>query len=358
MTRLAQSPRDAAVPALLAGISSTGRQNGGIGRTIHNHSEVGVVWLLAATAVAVGATSDYAAHAAALLMVFVLMSQGWNIISGYGGPLALGQAAYFGIADFFTILMFQKYGISQYWGAAIGISVALLLALVVGGFTLRRPTFLFAIASILVPLIVQAFIEFLGYYEVERPYLVNANPGMFWFPGSFIYLSIAAILVAIAGLGTSFMAKGRFGRFLIANRENSRAAESSGVPTYRYKLYAYLIAAGLAAVAGVLYGQLTYVFDPTDAFDPSQSVEALLLTLVGGAGTVAGPMLGGALVVPIQYVLRTYVQQAPGLDIVVYSAVLVVIAMWFPRGAVPSFAMAIRAVRRGAADGKFRIRGR
>lgn len=316
---------------------------------VAEHLEAIAVALAAAGTVVYGLTGDFPATTGAFLVLWALMAQGWNLISGYGGPLALGQAAYFGLADFLTLLLLQKYGLSQYVGALIGIVVALVVASIVGAITLKKPAFFFAITSLLVPLILQAVVIYLGYYQVQRAFMPEPSIAMFWFPGPFPYLVVGAVLVVICGFATSFMKRRRMGRFLVANRENMRAAESAGVPTFRYKMAAYLIAAAIAAVAGVLYAQVTYIFDPLDAFDPAVSVQPLLLTLVGGIGTVFGPVLGALIVVPAQQFLRIYVHQAPGLDLLTYAILLLVVSLWMPRGAYPSIRnLIVRLTRRGA----------
>jgi ABC-type branched-subunit amino acid transport system ATPase component/ABC-type branched-subunit amino acid transport system permease subunit len=326
---------------------------GGVVGFLARHAEALVIALVVVGTILYGTTGDFAASTGAYLMLWVLMAQGWNLISGFGGPLALGQAAYFGLADFLTLLLLQNYGLSQYVGALVGVTVALIVAFIVGGIALQKPGFFFAITSLLVPLILQSIIIYLGYYQIQRKFLPEPSLAMFWFPDPFPYLVTGGLLVLIVGFGTSTMRLRRMGRFLVANRENGRAAESTGVPTFRYKMAAYLLAAAIAAVAGVLYAQVTYVFDPLDAFDPQVSVQPLLLTLVGGIGTVLGPVLGGVIVVPAQQIVRTYLQQAPGLDWVAYALLLLAVSLWMPRGVYPMVRDLVAGVasrRRGGPD--------
>jgi branched-chain amino acid transport system permease protein len=240
------------------------------------------------------------------------------------------------------VLQLGTMGVNQYVGIVVGIVGSLILALIVGLATLRLPSFFFAIASLMVPLIAQAVLLYFGFFDVERPFSANDSVGNFYFTDPSSYVLAGGVLVIIAAALTWLIAGRKMGRYFVAIRENTRAAEASGVPTYRYKLYAFLIASVFASVAGAMYGQLTFVFDPNDAFDPSVSVQALVVALVGGAGTVLGPVLGGLIIIPLAQLARTYLYQTPGLDQISYAVLLLIVALWFPRGAYPTIATAIR----------------
>ncbi|GAA1857333.1 hypothetical protein GCM10009836_41980 [Pseudonocardia ailaonensis] len=310
----------------------------GVGRS---RRELLAVVALVVVVVVVALISPDMSTTAAFTMTFVLLGQSWNLISGLAGPLALGQAAFFGITDF-TILVLRTHGVNQYLGIVVGIVASVLLALIVGLATLRLPGFFFAIASLMVPLIIQAVILYFGFFQVERPFSPEDTPGDFNFNDPFVYLCIAAVFVLVAAVVTMVVKGRRMGRYFQAIRENPRAAEASGVPTFRYKVYAFLIAAVFASLAGTFYSQLTFVFDPLDAFDPTVSVQALVVTLVGGAGTVLGPVLGGVIIIPLTQLARTYLFQLPGLDQIAYAVLLLAVALWFPRGAYPTVARALR----------------
>lgn len=315
--------------------------------------ELLAVVVLVAVVVAVAIASPDLSTVAAFTMTFVLLGQSWNLISGLAGPLALGQAAFFGITDF-TILVLRTHGVNQYVGILVGIAASLVLALVVGLATLRLPGFFFAIASLMVPLIIQAVLLYFGFFQVERPFSPRDVPGDFNFNDPFIYLVVAGLVVIVAAVVTTVISGRRMGRYFAAIRENPRAAEASGVPTFRYKVYAFLIASVFASLSGAFYSQLTFVFDPLDAFDPTVSVQALVVTLVGGAGTIAGPVIGGVIIIPLTQLARTYLFQLPGLDQIAYAVLLLAVALWFPRGAYPTVARALRNRRAQTSKGKGR----
>ncbi len=312
-----------------------------------NRRELLALFVLVVAVIAIAKGSSVFATTAAFTMTFILLGQSWNLISGLAGPLALGQAAFFGITDFF-VLWLGTHGINQYIGVLVGVAASLILALIVGLATLRLPGFFFAIASLMVPLIVQAVILYFGFFQVQRPFHLEDNAADFYFTDPWTYVLIGGVLVIGVGALTTTIAGRKIGRYFVAIRENPRAAEAAGVPTFRYKVYAFLIASVVASLAGALYGQLTFVFDPLDAFDPSVSVQALVVSLVGGAGTIVGPVLGGIIIVPAAQFARTYLYQAPGLDQIGYAVLLLIIALWFPRGAYPTIARYLqdRRVRR------------
>ena len=304
----------------------------------HANVEAAVVVVIAIVAIGVAQSTALAATICAFTLVWMLMGQSWNIISGMAGPLALGQAAFFGTSDFLSIWLHTNAHMNTWVAILLGLLASAAMAAVIGAAALRLPFFYFAIASLLVPLILQSLAEYGGFYELLRPTYESNNPGQFWWNGPFAYVVVGAIAVSLVAVFTARLGNARMGRFFMAIRENQRAAEASGVPTSRYKVYAFVIAAVIAGFAGVLYGQLTFVFDPTSVFDPTVSIEALVIALVGGAGTVLGPAIGALIVVPATELTLTYLSQAPGLNEIAYALLLFVVAMWFPRGAYPTVA--------------------
>lgn len=314
-----------------------------------NRWELLAVLVLVVVMVIIGHNSITMVTTASFTMAFVLLGQSWNLVSGLAGPLALGQAAFFGISDFLTLWLNSAHHVNQYLGILAGIGASVVIAGIVGLATLRLPGFFFAIASLMVPLIIQAVILYFGFFQVERPFVTVSKPGQFLFTDSYPYVIIGGVLVFLVAVLTAVIAQRKIGRYFVAIRENSRAAEASGVPVFQYRLYAFLIASVIAAIAGALYGQLTFVFDPIDAFDPSVSIEALVVALVGGAGTVVGPVLGGMIVVPAAQLARTYLYQEAGLDQIGYAILLLIVALWFPSGAYPTIAAAVRRRRAASA---------
>ena len=281
--------------------------------------------------------SESAAHLMALTAVWALMAAGWNIISGYAGPLSLGQGAFFGLTSFTSTVLFAEFNLSPYFGILAGVILSVVLAAIIGLTTLRLSGLYFGLATLTIPLIMGTLTRYFGYFEVARPY-VGESVAYFQFNSSLPYYGVAAVLVAFALVFTAHLENTRMGRYFVAIRENERAAEASGVPTFRYKFYAFLIGAAFSALAGGIYSQLAFVFSPGDVYNPLISVQALLIVLIGGSGTVLGPVIGAMIVIPGSEFTSTYFSQVPGLNNLAYACILMLVAFLSRRGLYPHIA--------------------
>jgi branched-chain amino acid transport system permease protein len=158
------------------------------------------------------------------------------------------------------------------------------------------------------------------------------------------YYLMLALLLAALGLNR-LVERARLGHVLAAIRENEEAAEASGVDTFRAKLQAMALSASLTALGGTFYAQYFSFIDPTLAFGPAVSVEILLRPIVGGPGTLLGPVLGSLVLTPLSELTRSLIRGRPGVDVMVYGAVLVVVVTFLPGGLVGAW----RRIRRSAA---------
>ncbi|WP_448624401.1 branched-chain amino acid ABC transporter permease [Geodermatophilus sp. URMC 64] len=289
--------------------------------------------------------SEQSASIMALTAVWALMACGWNIVSGYAGPLSLGQGAFFGLTAFSVSILFAEFNWSPYYGILAGVAASLVLAAVIGLTTLRLSGLYFGLATLTIPLILSTLTRYFGYHEIPRPF-IGVSLGYFQFNSSVPYYIAAAILVAFALFFTAKLTTTRMGRYFVSIRENERAAEASGVPTFRYKFYAFMIGAVFSALAGGIYSQLAFVFDPNDVYSPLVSVQALLICLIGGPGTVLGPVIGAIIVIPGGELADTYFSQLPGLNNLAYAALLLIVAFLSRRGLYPFLADLFSALLR------------
>jgi branched-chain amino acid transport system permease protein len=297
-------------------------------------------WLVIAAVVLVGLVLSFAIteryHHRVLTLVFLWATMGlaWNIISGYGGQISFGHQAFFGIGAYVTVLLAAKVGLTPWLGMLVGAAVAVLAAVLIGTPTFRLAGIYFGLATLAYPLIFRIVMDYLGYQEVSIP-MVRDRPALFMQfaePRTFDLLALgilAATLVLSQLIETS-----RLGYSLRAIKENEQAAEAMGVDSFRCKMAAYMLSAAPAAIAGAVYAHaILFVVTPDAVFGVLVIVQTLTVCLVGGAGTLWGPLIGAAIMIPVSEILDTTLgDKLPGIQGVVYGAALMVIILFAPEG--------------------------
>ena len=198
---------------------SRGRQMVG-GTMRHAKVEAGVVALIAVGCILFARAGSLQLTIAAFTLVWLLMGQSWNIISGMAGPLALGQAAFFGTSDFLSIWLHTNAGLNTWLAILLALLASAAMAAVLGALALRLPFFYFAIASLMVPLILESLAEYGGFYQLLRPSYPSATFAQFWWPTAYAYVIIGAIAVTLVAVFTARLGGVRTGRFFLAIRES------------------------------------------------------------------------------------------------------------------------------------------
>jgi branched-chain amino acid transport system permease protein len=283
------------------------------------------------------------------VLIFALLSIGWNIMSGFGGMFSFGHAAYFGLGAYTTAWLLVERDVSPWVGMAAGMVVAAAFAALVGFLALRyrlRGAY-FALATF-------AFAEMLRLYSTNSD-LVNRAEGYhvpllpensWWYlqfePGSPNYFWIALALTVAALVVSILFLRSKAGQFTLAARDDEEAAASIGIPVMRYKLTAMALAGAVSSVAGAFYVQYYLFIDPDLAFGSSQSIQAILPAVIGGVATIWGPVIGAAVLGPLSDVTATILRNPPpfleflqgrgGLDVVVYGVLLILIVLLLPKG--------------------------
>ena len=275
-------------------------------------------------------------HHRVLTLVFLWAAMGlaWNIISGYAGQISFGHQVFFGIGAYVTVLLVVKAGLTPWIGMGLAVAVAVLAAVLIGLPTFRLGGIYFGLATLAYPLIFRIVMDWLGYQEVAIP-MMRERPG--WFmqftePRSFDLLALgvlAATLVLSRLIETS-----RLGYRLRAVKENEQAAEAMGVDAFRAKMAAYVLSAVPAAVVGAVYiHAILFIVTPDAVFGLLVISQTLVVALVGGIGTLWGPLIGAAVMVPVSEVLDSTVgDRLPGIQGVVYGAALMLIMIYAPEG--------------------------
>ncbi len=237
-----------------------------------------------------------ALHTWTLIVMYVVIAQGWNLIGGFTGYAAFGNVAFFGIGAY-SVGIFLEQGRPFWMGALAGLIAAGLFALLLGLPVLRLRGHYFAIATLGVA---EALGEFAAAKNIGGPGgEVSLNP-----PGGglgvytiFFYAFLALGVLTL--FGTAWMSRTRLGYALVAIRENEAAAESLGIATFWYKIAAFVLSAVPTALAGALWAYWSLGFEPTGeggAFDVGFSVAMVLMTFLGGAGTIVGPVIGAIII--------------------------------------------------------------
>ncbi|AMY17977.1 MULTISPECIES: branched-chain amino acid ABC transporter permease [Nocardiaceae] len=282
-------------------------------------------------------------------LIFAIMAVGWNIMSGFGGMFSFGHAAFFGIGAYTGAYLLVDHGISPWLSmivaavvsAAVGTTIAYLcLRYRLAGSYFALATFAFAQMFLLLVQNLEVFNKTEGF---NVPILPRDSWWMLQFEkGSANYLWIPLVILALAVLGTIFYVRSRAGQYVQAIRDDATAAASLGIDTMKYRLIAVAASCALTAVAGVYYVQYYFFVGPEQAFGSAVSVEAIVPAVIGGIGTIWGPVLGAAVIGPLSEVINEILRRPPafleflqgsiGLDVAVYSVILILIVIFLPKG--------------------------
>lgn len=281
--------------------------------------------------------SNYVLSVATLTLVFMTASLGWNIISGFGGQISFGHSIFFGIGAYATAILQARYDGNAYVGLLIGLLAASVVAALLGWVTLRLRGIYFALSTFALTLV---FAILTGHYAgftggevgLTLP-LLGDDPLSFSFENRLYYFYVALVVAAAAFIVTWLVLRSRLGLQLRAIQADQEAAQACGVMAFRIKLIALVLSALLAAFAGFLYVQYVGFIDPESAFGAAVATQIAVIAFVGGAGKLWGPVLGAALLVPMQQLLNSQLSAYPaGFNLVVYGLVILVVLSIEPRG--------------------------
>jgi branched-chain amino acid transport system permease protein len=281
--------------------------------------------------------SSFAIDILIRILLFAFIGTSWNLLGGYAKQLSLGHAAFFGLGAYTSTLLQIDFGISPWIGMVAGGVVGMVASLPIGWlcFRLRGPYFTIATiatAQVLM-LIFLKFRDFAwGAEGTTIPNLGNA-PLMMQFDGKAPYYYVVFCLLAVALAITAWIERSRIGYYLVAIGEDEDAAEAVGINVPRVKRDIYMISSFLTALAGTFYTQYIYFIDPQTAFNFNISIEAALVSIVGGIGTLWGPTIGTVLLETTSALLQSWLGNSiGGVQLTVYSLILMAVILWRPTG--------------------------
>lgn len=300
----------------------------------------GLILILLATLAPIFIKSEYYLNILILTILYAYVGLAWNIVGGYAGLLMFGFIPFFGLGAYTTVIMLNHYLVSPWVGIFIGIVPAVLLGLLIAFLTLRYGLkedyfLLFTMAVMVVLALVFSKLKITGgaigisisfvQSSFERMVFIEKVP--------YLYIALALLLL---GLVVNFLiARSRLGRYLVAIRENEDGAKALGVDISRYKTIALLISAALNALAGGFYMVYTTFIEPPLVFGGPFNFELLIAPIIGGRGTILGPILGAILNKPVVELVRGYFSVSrAGTTLIIYGVFLMVFIIFLPRGLI------------------------
>ena len=305
---------------------------------------VAAVVFVAAIALAPMVVRDvYLQNVLILTLLYAAMSQSWNILGGYCGQISLGHALYFGVGAYATSVLFVTFGVSPWLGMLAGGALAALLALGLGWPTFRLKGHYFSIATIVIAEI--------GLTLVHNSDALGAATGVQWPIGrdswttlqfarnKAPYVWCALGLFAVTWLATFTVEGSRWGLVWRAVKDDPEGARSLGVEVFRSKMGAAALSAFLTAIGGAFYAAFVAYIDPESVMAFRLSLLFALPAVLGGVGTLWGPALGAAVLIPLTEFTRSYLGgSGTGVDLMIYGALIVTVALARPDGLVGLFA--------------------
>lgn len=291
----------------------------------------------------VGLGSVFSDHILVIALVWASTAQAWNIVEGYAGQFSLGHAAFFGLGAYVPVLLILEFTLNPWIGMLIGGVVAAFYGGIIGAlcFRYRLSGNYFTLATL-------AFAELLRHVFINAQELGGASGYVRPLPASYAtgyglaafqfrdtrpyYYVILAFLVVVT-LVSLVIKQSRLGLHLFAIRDNEAAATAIGIPTFRYKVTALAVSAFFTAWAGSFWSMYFASIRPNVVFDVLTNVDILLPAIVGGIGTVVGPIVG-SLVLTAASELARHGFDASGLENLVYGLILIGIVLYSPAGVV------------------------
>ena len=285
-------------------------------------------------------TQPFPRHVMIMIFLYAALATAWNILAGYCGQISLGHAVFFGLGAYTSTLLIREAALSPWLGMAAGAAVAVVVSQIVAYPVFRLRGHYFAIATIAVGEIVQTLVinwDWAGgargvFVPIKRP---DSFVNFQFHESKAVYYFIALALLVLALEATRRVERSRRGYYFRAVREDQEAAASLGVDVAREKHWAIGISAALTALGGTFYAQYVLFIDPESVFPLSLSILICLVAVLGGVGTLWGPLVGAAVLVPLSEGTRVLLGGGgTALDLLIYGALIVVVAVLQPAGLV------------------------
>jgi branched-chain amino acid transport system permease protein len=308
-------------------------------------------FVLAVIVLAFVARSGVVLNLAMMALYGAIMATAWNLLGGFGGQFSFGHALFFGTGAYLQAIAQLQWHLNPWLALPLAIAAAAGVGVFVGALSFR-----YGLRGSYFALVTLAFAEVFRIVSVSVPF-TGAGVGLmlplktglaqmqFADRRGFVLLALALLTLGL--LASVWVRHSRFGAWLQAVRDNEDAARAVGVDPFREKLGAISLSGGLMGAAGAFYVQVFQYIDPGLAYGPSTSVEALVAAIVGGLGTLWGPVLGAVVLHLLGDLTRNLFGELPGINMIIYGAVLIAIVMFAPRGLL-GIGQSVRSLWSGA----------
>lgn len=275
-----------------------------------------------------------------MIYFYAYLGQSWNVLTGYTGHISLGHALYLGIGAYTSTYLALAFGLSPWIGMLLGGLVASAISLGLGflGFRFGIRGVYFVIMTIafaeiarLIVSHIDALGSFSGIFLDFHPSFLN-----FQFRGNLPYYYISLGFMVFSLIAVRLLEVSKLGRFMVAIREDEDAAQALGVNTFKYNMMAIAISAFMTALAGTFYANYIFYLHPNTLFGMSTSIELILRPIVGGLGTLFGPVIGSFILTPLSEISRAYFAKGglEGLHLILYGILTILVVLFMPRGII------------------------
>ncbi len=278
-------------------------------------------------------TNSYYQLMMTLVLVWASFGLAWNLFSGYTGLVSFGHAVFFGLGAYLTALGQIYLDLTPWLLIPIAAVLGAAAGLLIGGLTFRLRSHYFALAMLAYPLAILNVFMWLGYQELTIPMKHQDAMLYMQFTDGRVYTLLAIVMTLAIVILSLVVERSRFGMALIAIKQNEAAAEAAGIDTLAWKLRAITLSGAVTGGIGAFYAMVLLVVTPESVFGMLISAQALTVTMFGGVGTVWGPLIGSAVLIPTGQILQAQLgARFPGIEGVIYGLAIVVVIIAAPEG--------------------------
>jgi branched-chain amino acid transport system permease protein len=297
----------------------------------------GIVVLILLILFPLAFSKPFPQHVMILVFMFGMMAVAWNIMGGYAGMFSFGQVAFFGIGAYTSSFLLITYHINPWLGLVVGGLIAALVAAAIGYPCSNLRGHYFAIASIAFGEIVRTHFnnwKLVGAAEGMTLPMLEESFENFMFHSSklpYYYIMLAFLIISL--VVCYIVATSKMGYYFRAIKESHDVAKVLGINVVWYRLIAIMISAFLTAMAGTFYAQYVLYLDPESVLILPISIQIVLISMLGGAGSIMGPVIGAAILMPVSEITRVMLgHKGTGIDMIIYGALITLISVYQPKG--------------------------